>query len=121
MLAWLISLVQKTALVAILTVGLISTGFGHQMPVKANTALDAYVQAGGDASAICGEMDTSGKGTQKDCPACHILAGLMLPDALLSLVDADLIFVATVIAPRESRALLPVLDPGHGMRAPPLA
>lgn len=45
----------------------------------------------------------------------------MLPDAPQSLADVNYVFVATVIAPRESRAIRTVLDPARGMRAPPLA
>jgi hypothetical protein len=39
----------------------------------------------------------------------------------LTLRDADLAFVAQVVAPRESRAVRSVLDPARGLRAPPLA
>jgi len=38
-----------------------------------------------------------------------------------ALRDADLVFVARVVAPRESRAVREVLDPARGTRGPPFA
>jgi protein-disulfide isomerase len=56
-----------------------------------------------------------------DCPACHIVASADLPDAGLTFHDADLAFVAKIVAPRENRAVRAVLDLARGLRAPPLA
>lgn len=45
----------------------------------------------------------------------------MLPDAPQSVADVNYVYVATVVAPQESRAIRTVQDPARGMRAPPLA
>ena len=112
---------RRVALMVLLTVALVATGFGHRMPSGTDTAIEAYVLAGGTAADLCGSPGDEGTLTQRDCPACQIVGAAALPDAPASIIQADLVFVATVIAPRESRALQRVLDPGRGMRAPPLA
>jgi hypothetical protein len=43
-----------------------------------------------------------------------------VPTVGLGIIDADLVFVASVIAPRESRAVRAVLDTANGLRAPPV-
>lgn len=45
----------------------------------------------------------------------------MLPDEPQGVAEANYVYVATVIAPRESRAIRGVRDPARGLRAPPLA
>ena len=106
------------ALVAMLTVALVATGFAHRMP---SAAQEAFVMAGGELADLCGDEDGSGAGALGDCFACHVTAAVILPDAALSIRDADLTFVAEVIAPRESRALRHLDDPTRASRGPPLA
>lgn len=113
--------IRGAGLIALLTVALVATAFAHRIPNSSDIAIDAYVLAGGDISDICGDPGSDGKATHRDCPACHIIGPAMLPDAPQSIIRVDYIYVATVIAPRESRAVRSVLDPARGMRAPPLA
>ncbi|WP_035026157.1 hypothetical protein [Gemmobacter nectariphilus] len=113
--------IHGVGLIALLAFALVATGFAHRVPSASDIAVEAYVLAGGDISDICGDMGSDGKTTHRDCPACHIVGSTMLPDAPQSLADVNYVFVATVIAPRESRAIRTVLDPARGMRAPPLA
>lgn len=112
----------RLVLLLVLATALVALGFAHRMPVIKDAELAAYVQLGGDLADLCGaDMDGDGRADQGDCPACHIVAAAMMPANSLSLHDADLILIATVVAPRESRAVRTVLDPARGMRAPPLA
>ena len=113
--------IRGVGLIALLTVALVASAFAHRIPSVSDTAVQAYVLAGGNLLDICGDLGSDGKATHRDCPACHIIGAAMLPDAPQSLIRVDYIYVATVIAPRESRAVRSVLDPAHGMRAPPLA
>jgi hypothetical protein len=115
------SLFARFAVVAAFAIALVATGFGHRIPSQSDAAEQAYVLAGGDLADICGDIDEDGLPDHADCPACHIVASADLPASNLTLRDADLAFVAKVVAPRESRAVRGVLDPARGMRAPPLA
>lgn len=117
----LASFLARVAVVAAFAIALVATGFGHRIPSQAVAAEQAYVLAGGDLADICGDIDGDGLPDHANCPACHIVATADLPASNLTLRDADLAFVAKVVAPRESRAVRGVLDPVRGMRAPPLA
>lgn len=112
---------RRLALLAVLTVALVATGFAHRMPSTDDASLTAYVLAGGDLAELCGDLDGDGLPDHSDCPACQITGNADLPPASLTLRAADLAFVAQVVAPRESRAVRMVLDPARGLRAPPLA
>ncbi len=113
--------VRRLLLLAALAVALVATGFANRVPATGDDAVLAYVLAGGTLSDICGDADGDGLPDHGDCPACHIVGAAALPSADLGLRDADLIFVAAIVAPRESRAVRAVLDPARGLRAPPLA
>lgn len=107
------------ALVALLTLALVATGFGHRMPTVQDAQLEIIAQMGG-LTEIC--ADLNGDGIPDDeCPVCHLTGSADLPPATSSAKRADLAFVAEIVAPRESRAIRVVLDPARGLRAPPLA
>jgi hypothetical protein len=111
---------RQTALFAVITLALIATGFQHRMPTADDTAMYSFVLAGGDLADICADADGDGLPDQPDCPACHIVGIAHVPTVGLGIIDADLVFVASVIAPRESRAVRAVLDTANGLRAPPV-
>lgn len=113
--------IRGVGLIALLTVALVATAFAHRLPSASDIAIEAYGIAGVDISDICGDGGADGKAAHPDCPACHIVGSVMMPDALQNIVQVNYAFVATVIAPRESRSTRSVLDPARGMRAPPLA
>jgi hypothetical protein len=113
-------LFHRLVLMFSLTVALVATGYGHRMPSANDSMMDAFLLSGGSLADLCVDTDGNGLPDHGDCPACHIVASAGLPDADLTIHDADLAFVAKVVAPRESRALRTVLDPARGMRAPPL-
>lgn len=104
-------------LVAVLLIALTAVGFAHRMPTAQNISAEAYVLAGGSLADLCSDSDGMIAGA--DCPACHLVGAAALPEPQPAIRDADLIFVAEVVAPRESRALSMVLDPARGLRAPP--
>lgn len=84
--------------------------------------MQAFLRAGGDLADLCATGGDEGdRKAQADCPACRILADPLVPTLVPVRRDADLVRVAAVDAPRESRAVRPILDPAHGLRAPPLA
>lgn len=115
------TLFHRLALMFALTVALVAAGSGHRVPSANDAMIEAFVLSGGSLADLCADTDGNGLPDHGDCPACHIVASADLPEADLTLRDADLAFVAKVVAPRESRALRLVLDPARGLRAPPLA
>lgn len=106
------------ALVAVLTLALVATGLAHRLP---NPAMEAYAAAGGDLNDLCGGTDGTSDMQGSDCPACHIAGAVILPSPAPAVRAADLVFVAEVVAPRESRALRHLDDPTRASRGPPLA
>lgn len=109
------------AVMVVLALALVATGFGHRMPSAGDLAQESYILAGGDLAGLCGDADGNGLPDHIDCPACHLTGNALPPDAPPALRDAGLVLLATVTAPRESRAARPVRDPARGLRAPPLA
>lgn len=109
------------AMIAVLTVALVATGIAHRVPSTLDAAMEAYATAGGDLADLCGDAGDSDAGLHPDCPACHIAGAMLLPEPSPSAQAANLLFVAEVVAPRESRALRHVDDPARAPRAPPLA
>jgi len=105
----------------VLAFAMAASGVWHGFALQTDPAIRLYVLAGGDRADICGGADGGGTAGHGDCPACHIPGAPGVPGAPVTLQDACLILVAAVTAPRESRAVRPVLDPARGMRAPPLA
>ena len=114
-------LLRRLALLTVLAVALVATGFAHRLPHAADADLQAFVLAGGDLGALCDDLGDTGGSSHPDCPACQIVGAADLPPATPALRDANLVFIAQVIAPRESRAVRGVRDPARGLRAPPLA
>lgn len=112
-------LMFRIALMLALTFALVGIGFAHRVPHEADAGKVAFLLAGGTLDDVCHDGGDDGKATG-DCPACHLQAAMMVPDATPSVRAADLVFVAKVVAPRESRAARMVRDPARGLRAPPV-
>ena len=113
---------HRAALLALVTLALVATGFAHRMPSAQDEGMLAFVLATGASLAdICGDDpggDTLGK---VDCLACQITGAADLPPAALSLIDLNLAFHAAVIAPRETVALARAQGPAHRPQGPPVA
>ena len=109
------------ALFSMLVAALVASGAGHRFASADSVALDAYVLAGGDLADLCDETGGAGMDGQSGCPACHIVGTAEVPMPGLVLRKAEVRLGAAGTAPRESRAQRQVLDPGHALRAPPLA
>ena len=111
---------RMLAVMVLLTLAFVATGFAHRMPSADDLAQQSYVLAGGDLSGLCGDADGDGLPDHIDCPACHLTGNAPPPAAPPALQDAAPRLLATVTAPRESHALRMVRDPARGLRAPPL-
>jgi hypothetical protein len=107
----------RLCLVALLALGLLATGLAHRAPSSSDEARAAFVLAGGNLGDLCG---LPGEGVHGDCPACHLTGSADLPTANGLLRPANLVIAASFAAPHDTPMLRPVLDPAHGLRAPPL-
>lgn len=107
-------------LTLVLGVALVASTFAHRMPAPQDTALAAYVLAGGDLDDLCDAG--SGKSlTQTDCDACRLVGAAVLPPPEPGFVAVERAFAATVLIPSRSVAARAPRDPALGNRAPPLA
>jgi hypothetical protein len=112
---------HRAVLIGAFAVALIATGFAHRMPSPQDEAL-AFALANGAALAdFCGDETVAGSKGGAHCLACQIAGSADLPIATGALIDLELAFVATVIAPREDRVLQRILDPAHSPQGPPAA
>ena len=103
------------------TLSVLAMGVAHRIPSPDDLAAESFVLAGGDLAEICGDAGTDGTHAGRDCPACQLVGSIDAVPVTVALREADLVLVAKVVAPRESRAVRVVLDLSHGLRAPPLA
>ena len=71
---------RHTAILAVLTLALVATGFAHRIPTVQDAFLQSYVLAGGSLADLCADIDGDGLADHGDCPACHIVASADLPD-----------------------------------------
>ena len=93
-------------------------GFAHRAPSAEDEAIAVAALSGKDVSDICaGQAGDIHVFTH--CFACHIGDAPDVPHPVALVIDAELRFVAKVVAPRESRAVRTIRDPAHGLRAPP--
>jgi hypothetical protein len=109
------------ALLFMLVASALASGAGHRMLSADSLALEAFVEAGGTLADICDDTGGDHGSGLTGCLACHIsgFADVPAPDPVPR--AAGLVVTAAVTAPQESRALRPVFDFAHAMRAPPLA
>ncbi len=96
---------------------LAAAGGAHRIAAS-DAAQEVLAQVFGQDAQICGEV--GGKsGLSEECPVCHLVGAVVLPDATQSAKAVELRFVAAVVLPRAQRAADTPLDPAHGTRAPP--
>lgn len=97
---------------------LAAAGGTHRI-ANMDTAQAAFMQAFGQEAEICGEV--GGKSSvSPDCPVCHLVSAVVLPDPVQSPEGIELRFVAQVVLPQAQRAADTPFDPAHAMRGPPL-
>lgn len=105
-----------------LAVALGAIGFAHRGFAAGDSLLrDAFVLAGGDLSALCGEAHAGNETAPSDCPACHVAKAFDLPPQGPGPWRAEPRLLATDTHAAVSPARARVLDPTHPLRAPPFA
>lgn len=114
-------IIHRMILITAMSLALVAAGFVRPAPTAGDAVLHAYLLAGGSVAELCADTDGDGLPDHDDCPTCRLVAPATVPQVMPALRDADLVFVARVVAPRESRAVREVLDPARGTRGPPFA
>lgn len=109
------------ALLALLTLGLVATGFAHRMPSPDSQALELALANGLTAADLCGDTVPGQPHADPHCLACQIAGTADLSSAMGDLQKLELVFLSTISAPRESRLAPRVLDPANTPQGPPVA
>ncbi|MCG3267772.1 hypothetical protein [Yoonia sp. I 8.24] len=97
---------------------------GLSAPVKQPTLTDdviAYLAAGGSFSDLCGNTTDPSKASGGHCPACHLIAAAVLPDALTSAPITLPGDYTRLVATAQNMRNAQSLDPARLSRAPPQA
>jgi len=113
--------IHRMALLAVLTLSLVATGFAHRLPNAEDQTVAAMLASGAALSDICGELAGTPRHADSLCQACQIAGGADVPPLTGAVVPAALVLVAEVTAPRESRRIARVLDPARTPQGPPAA
>lgn len=112
---------HRALLLAALTVALVATGFAHRTPSSADQALVLALANGATLADLCADGEASGQHSGPGCLACQIAGAADLPPMPGDLQRLDLVFLATVAAPRASRTIPRVLDLSNAPQGPPTA
>lgn len=112
---------HRVVLFATVLVALVATGFAHRMPDVSDDAIEYALQNGISLSDLCGDDLEKSSHSAATCEACQITCASDLPPLTGMAIDLELAFHASVIAPREVRALPSSSDPAHQPQGPPAA
>lgn len=115
-----ITVLQNGLLLLAITLALGTSGFARRFSATDDPALAFAMENGVSIADLCGDGAAGEAKAGLPCVACHIAGTANLPPRLDLLIDLELAFAATVIAPRESRALASVLDPANTSQGPPV-
>jgi hypothetical protein len=112
---------HRALLLAALTVALVATGFAHRLPSAADQSLALALANGATLDDLCADGKAGDQHQGPGCLACQIAGTADLPPLPGELQRLELVFLATVTAPRESRIALRVLDLSNAPQGPPTA
>lgn len=115
-----VSQLRRIALVALLTLSLVATGFAHRMADADDQTLAMMLAAGASAADICGEAGDGSRHADPLCQACQIAGGADLPQLSGPARPAGLVLLAEVSAPRENARAARVLDLARAPQGPPV-
>lgn len=111
-------------MVWMVAISLLASGFAHQ-PLLTAAQIDQAVylaELGLSKADLCAEPgDEDGGMNMGDCPACHLSASVLLPEPVANFIDIELLTVAAVLVPAETRIFGRPTNPATPVRAPPLA
>jgi hypothetical protein len=110
----------RMALLALVTLALVATGWAHRMPDVPDEALAFIISTGATPADFCGDV---GGGTHDDplCQACQIAGGLDLPPLAGAALQLDLRIAQAALHPDHGVVLTRALDLSHAPQGPPVA
>lgn len=114
----------KTTLVLLVAISLTLITFVHRpVPTAAQIEQSVYLAEMGLTPAdLCAETGEANGGMDMgDCPACHLVATLLLPEPAANLADVELRAAAAILVPAHTRGFGRTANPATPVRAPPLA
>ncbi|MFO1201648.1 MAG: hypothetical protein U1E58_03325 [Tabrizicola sp.] len=111
----------RMALLAVLTLSLVATGWAHRAPEVPDEALAFMAATGATVADFCGDVGQDGRHADPLCQACQISGGADLP--VLANLPQPLVVPAEVDSrsPRENRTVARVLDLSRAPQGPPVA
>ena len=114
----------KTAMVLLVAISLLLSGFAHR-PVPTSAQIDEAVylaEMGLTFADICAEPGDGDSGmAMGDCPVCHLAASMLLPEPMSDFADIELRTAAAILVPAYARGFDRTTNPATPVRAPPLA
>lgn len=110
----------RMALLALVTLALVATGWAHRMPDTSDEARAFLAATGATAADFCGDV---GGGAHADplCQACQIAGGLDLPSLAGAVLPLDLRIGTASLRPDHGVAIVRALDLSHAPQGPPVA
>jgi hypothetical protein len=110
----------RMALLALLTLALVATGWAHRMPDASDEALAFLTVTGATAADVCGDV---GGGAHADplCQACQIAGAVDLPPLGGAVLPLDLRIATAPLDPYHGIVIARALDLSHAPQGPPVA
>lgn len=109
----------RMALLAVLTVALVATGWGHRAAAPSSDQLAFMAATGASVADLCGEQGPGDRHGDPLCQACQISGGADLPAPLAVLAKLDLSAAPVLLQPATEVFVARVLDLSHAPQGPP--
>lgn len=109
----------RMALLAVLTLALVATGWAHRVPEVPDEALAFMAATGATVADFCGEGGGA-KHADPLCQACQIAGGAALPSPAEVMLALDLQVGETGFQPRDRASVARILDHSHAPQGPPV-
>lgn len=111
----------RMALLAVLTVALVATGWAHRAPAPAGDVLAFMAATGATAADFCGDVGPGDRHGDPLCQACQISGGADLPPLVTALAQLRLTPAQVLVHPGTSGVVTRVLDLSRAPQGPPVA
>jgi hypothetical protein len=112
---------HRMVIVAVLTLALVASAWGHRMPEVSDQARAFMAATGATTADFCGGTGQSDRHADPLCQACQIAGGVDLPPPAGALLDVELVLLTAMPAPRESRFEPRTQDTFRVPQGPPVA
>jgi hypothetical protein len=111
----------RMAVLAVLTVALVATGWAHRAPAPSGDVLALMAATGATAADFCGDVGSAGRHGDALCQACQISGGAGLPPLVAALAQLGLTPAPVLVHPGASGVIARVLDLSRAPQGPPVA